>query len=633
MVQLEEDLEESSNVEDIKVCLRMRPLTSKENDPRVYRHTGQFAWKPLKEMNSVMQVSRGTSTDKYRKAKTSFTFDKVYDEDDETHDIYAFCGRHLIESAIAGRNGSIFAYGQTGSGKTHTMQGLGSIRDGYLKDSPGILHLAGKDLFQLAKDSQDREFVFSISVIEVYNEDVRDLLSKRIDHRLHIREDPNAGIFVKATKIEVENMKQFISILSTGEKNRVVARTTLNKRSSRSHIIYSVHIESFPTDDISGSKGSRVSCLNLIDLAGSESVRHKSSHSTEERRKEGGSINKSLLTLSRVIQALGSNHRQFSRAQSHVNYRDSKLTRVLQPSLSGNARLAFICCATSSGLYSEETKSTLQFASRIKHIKTNSQVNTVAEEDPIVIEMRQEMTNLKTIVLEMEKKMKTLEKDNQKLTKLLNQMTEERDDAMEKVAHLEKAKNAAFIAAADAVASNPGPQEKNRTRPQMRPNALGTRKPPASPKRRTAANMKGIKSANQRMSGQNNFLANVVDRLAPRRNESSTYQRRQTVNLDPPSDSGSTINGIRKNIRAGGSFRSHVSDITSPSRYGAHRSVGGGIDPDPLPLLGMEISTPNASYENEEEVEDTPSAEETSVSEEVEEGKPAWGKVRDAILA
>lgn len=297
MVQLEEDLEESSNVEDIKVCLRMRPLTSRENDPRVYRHTGQFAWKPLKEMNSVMQVTRGTSADKYRKAKTSFTFDKVYDEDDETHDIYAFCGRHLIESAIAGRNGSIFTYGQTGSGKTHTMQGHGSIRDDFLRDSPGFLHLAGKDLFQLAKDSQDREFVFSISVIEVYNEDVRDLLSKRIDHRLHIREDPNAGIFVKATKIEVENMKQFISILSTGEKNRVVARTTLNKRSSRSHIIYSVHIESFPTDQSSGSKGSRVSCLNLIDLAGSESVRHKSSHSTEERRKEGGSINKRYVAI------------------------------------------------------------------------------------------------------------------------------------------------------------------------------------------------------------------------------------------------------------------------------------------------------------------------------------------------
>ena len=333
-----------------------------------------------------------------------------------------------------------------------------------------------------------------------------------------------------------------------------------------------------------------------------------------------------------MIQALGSNHRQFSRAQSHINYRDSKLTRVLQPSLSGNARLAFICCATSSGLYTEETKSTLQFASRIKHIKTNSQVNTVAEEDPVVIELRQEMTDLKTLVLNMEKKMKGLEKDNLKLTKLLNQMTEERDDAMEKVAHLEKAKNAAFIAAADAVASNTGPQEKKRTQPKRRANAL-SRKPPASPTRRTATNMKGIKSANQRMSGQNNFLANVVDRLAPRRNEVSTYQRRQSVNLDPPSDSGSTINGIRKNIRAGGSFRSHVSDITSPSRYGAHRSVGGGIDPDPLPLLGMEISTPNGSYENEEEVEDTPSAEETSVSEEAEEGKPAWGQVRDAILA
>jgi centromeric protein E len=283
-------------VEDIKVCLRLRPLNKRERDPKVWGASGEYAWKQYPQSNSMIQVQGNGSAvgrEDRKSGRTVFTFDKVFEDNDTTEYVYSFAGKELVQSCVEGRNGSIFAYGQTSSGKTHTMQGDGSIRDGMIKEKPGIIHLVAKDLFQEAELVKDRDFVFNVSVIEVYNEEVRDLLSKAKDNRLGIREDTALGVFVNATRVEASSVKKLIACLSAGEKNRAVARTTLNKRSSRSHIIFSINIESFPVDDISGGAGyGRISTLNLIDLAGSESVRHRSSHSTEMRRKEGGSINK-----------------------------------------------------------------------------------------------------------------------------------------------------------------------------------------------------------------------------------------------------------------------------------------------------------------------------------------------------
>jgi len=601
---------DEGSAEDIKVCLRMRPLNKRECNPKLWKSAGEYAWKPMPEINSIVQVQRSgipTGDQDLKAGRSIFTFDKIFDENDTTDYVYNFAGKELVRSTIEGRNASIFAYGQTGSGKTHTMQGNGTIRDGMLKDKLGIIHMVARDLFQEAELIEARDFVFNVSVIEVYNEEVKDLLSKAKDIRLNIREDTSRGVFVNATRIEANSLKKLLACLSAGERNRVVAKTTLNKRSSRSHIIFSINIESFSVNDISGTSGhSRVSSLNLVDLAGSESVRHRSAHSTDQRRKEAGSINKSLLTLSLVIQALGAPSMQTNNPRNHINYRDSKLTRVLQPSLSGNARLAFICCATASSLYMEETKSTLQFASRIKHIKTKSKINVMDDES--ISQVKEELHSVKQQMFEMNQKMKKMEFKNKQLRTQLEEMIEERDDAVERAVNFEKAKNVAVLAAVDAAAV----AEKATGNSWPRGSRFG--KPPIPSK--VAGEMNGVSTANEKMSGQVGFLANVIDRLVAKKDDSVEYKKRQGTPMDMY-ESDSTIDGIRQNLRVDSS-RTIMSDMTTPTRYGTHRSVSDGEDPVSLPILGLveklievHVNSKNAVARNDE---DPPSATETTES-------------------
>jgi len=580
------------HVEDIKVCLRIRPLNTRERNPQFWKSIGERGWKILPHHSAIVQLQtngRPVTGDDRKMGRTMFVYDKIFDENDTTEYVYDFVGKGIVKSVVEGRNGSIFAYGQTGSGKTHTMQGTGGIREGGMssgKEQPGMVHLVARDLFQEAKLVKDRDFTFSVSVIEVYNEELRDLLSKERDNRLTIREDVSRGVFVDAVRVEANSLKKMLSCLSVGEKHRVVAKTTLNQRSSRSHIIFSIHVESFPLDrvDRASHRFGHVSTMNLVDLAGSESVRHRSAHSTERRRKEGGSINKSLLTLSLVIQALGASSRRTVSPINHVNYRDSKLTRVLQPSLSGNARLAFICCATLSAMYIEETKSTLQFASRIKHVKTKSRVNLMEEDDEksAASHLRDELMEMKQEMAEMNQKLMRLDAENQKLRTSLEEITKERDEALGKIINLEKEKTAAVIAAADAVAvaANTARQGKSDRPP------IVTKATP----RRDAE-----KTKEQKQFGQIGYLTSMVDRLVNNRaDERKEYQRRQEVpetddKLEPVG------RGIRGNVRVESS-RSNISEITSATRYGSYRSYDDGQDATPLPILGLESTSPKALY-------------------------------------
>jgi centromeric protein E len=277
------------------------------------------------------------------------------------------------------------------------MQGWGTIAEGSTAHSGGIVHMAANDIFQHIQANPDRMFLVRASFLEIYNEEVRDLLSSE-QKVLQIREDPRRGVFVQSQEEYVTDYASLLQVLFTGEKSRAFAATAMNERSSRSHTIFRITIESREKsvegehddndedDDMDSSKPDgavRVSTLNLVDLAGSESVRHTGA--TGDRQKEGGMINQSLLTLSRVIVALGQPN------QTHINFRDSKLTRILQPSLSGNARMAVICCATPSELYLEETRSTLQFASRAKLVKTNAQVNEVLDDRSMIRRLQKEL--------------------------------------------------------------------------------------------------------------------------------------------------------------------------------------------------------------------------------------------------
>jgi chromosome segregation ATPase len=274
-------------------------------------------------------------------------------------------------------------------------------------DSPGVLQMASEEIFDLVMAKQNRQFLIRVSYLEIYNETVRDLLTADPERStVQIREDPRRGVFVEATERIIGSLDDIYTALANGNDSRHVGATNMNERSSRSHTIFRITVESRlkasddsndDDDDESGELDYEEdvilsATLNLVDLAGSESVKHTGA--TGQRLKEGGKINQSLLSLSRVIYSLS------SAGNSHINFRDSKLTRLLQPSLGGNSKISVICCITPSSAFLEDSKSTLQFASRAKLVTISPEVNeilcgedNVSEEE--LINLRKEIRRLK----------------------------------------------------------------------------------------------------------------------------------------------------------------------------------------------------------------------------------------------
>ncbi|CAI5733227.1 unnamed protein product [Hyaloperonospora brassicae] len=389
--------------ETVRVTVRFRPLLAKETSSR------RPAWNVHAEKGTVEAAVSGSGQTARR--QELYAFDEVYGGQHSTQTIYDGLARSIARSALDGIHGTIFAYGQTSSGKTYTMQGSG-LRSRRMTMSheqeveteeerrpdagDGLVQLAVKDLFDEMARRVDTEYLVRVSYLEVYNETVKDLLvssslattGKRRNSTVHIREHPVTGVFTDNSERVVTNARGVLQALRDGEKQRAVEATRMNEHSSRSHSIFRVVIEAktrlespVPSDDdeddAAGVEVVRVGCLNFVDLAGSESARAISSGG-KKLTTESGNINRSLLALSRVVVAL-SNSKSPSQ-QDHVNFRDSKLTRILQPSLSGAARVLFVCCASPSPTYIEDTRSTLKFASRAKRIKVNASVNEVVDQ-------------------------------------------------------------------------------------------------------------------------------------------------------------------------------------------------------------------------------------------------------------
>ncbi|KAI7863335.1 kinesin motor domain-containing protein [Spinellus fusiger] len=261
---------------------------------------------------------------------------------------------------MAGYSGTVFAYGQTASGKTYVRK----------KTQPGVIPRAVDDVFNYIKeDTHGREYLLRVSYLEIYKEQIHDLLSEGENSHPKVHEDAKRGIYVKGlNETIVTTAEQVMQILKKGEGSRKVSATEYNKRSSRSHTMFQLVIESKSKDLYPGSQGAvRVSQLNLIDLAGSEKVTNDS-----ERQKEGAYINKSLLTLGTVISKLTS-----GQTATHIPFRNSKLTRILQPALSGNARICVICTVNPSVSSKEESLNTLRFAERAKLVKTSAKMTRV----------------------------------------------------------------------------------------------------------------------------------------------------------------------------------------------------------------------------------------------------------------
>ncbi|KRX08581.1 P-loop containing nucleoside triphosphate hydrolase [Pseudocohnilembus persalinus] len=286
-----------------------------------------------------------------------FTMDKVFTGGCSQDQVYEIVGKNTIKDVMNGYNGTIFAYGQTGSGKTHSMFG-----DIHNYSQRGLIPRSIESIFKhIKKCDQDIDWVLSCSMLEIYKENLNDLLSlNKAD--LKIKESPIKGIYVEGlSSINVSSQRELFEILDLGEQMRKVSATRINQYSSRSHTIFMLEIKQRFAND-SEKKGK----LNLIDLAGSEKV-HKTGASGD-LLEEAKKINLSLSCLGNVIHSLTS-------GSDHIPYRDSKLTRILQESLGGNYKTSLLvtCSTHSSSL--EETISTLKFASRAKSIQNHFKMN------------------------------------------------------------------------------------------------------------------------------------------------------------------------------------------------------------------------------------------------------------------
>ncbi|KAH7949315.1 hypothetical protein HPB49_007708 [Dermacentor silvarum] len=333
------------------------------------------------------------STDKSRNGSSQrkvvshrYTFDWTLDERSSQEEVYRQVGEPLVENLLQGFNGAVFAYGATGAGKTYTMVGTDK--------SPGLMVRVFDDIFQFAKhnDATTRTSVL-ISYMEIYNENIRDLLNTSNNY-LELREDPLGGNQVLGlSEVEVTNSSEVLRLLQKGNKRRTVEPTAANQTSSRSHALLRVSIRQSRKDisDLDLTRH-RVGKLFMVDLAGSE--RASNTKNTGMRLKEGAHINKSLLALGNVINALA------TRNPKYVNFRDSKLTRLLKEALSGNCRTVMVAHISPASAHYDESRNTLVYAERARNITNKVRCNLVdvshhvKQYQSIITELRQEIQKL-----------------------------------------------------------------------------------------------------------------------------------------------------------------------------------------------------------------------------------------------
>ncbi|KAG8510366.1 LOW QUALITY PROTEIN: Kinesin-like protein KIF21A, partial [Galemys pyrenaicus] len=355
----------------------------------------------------------------------AFTFDYVFDIASQQAQIYTQCVEKLIEGCFEGYNATVFAYGQTGAGKTYTM-GTG-FDVNLVEEEQGIISRAVRHLFrsieekrQAAQDSglPPPDFKVNAQFLELYNEEVLDLFdttrdvdAKNKKSNIRIHEDAAGGIYtVGVTTRTVNTESEMMQCLKLGALSRTTASTQMNVQSSRSHAIFTVHLcqtrlcppadAEVPADNKDAAESPQMNefetltaKFHFVDLAGSE--RLKRTGATGERAKEGISINCGLLALGNVISALGDK----SKRATHVPYRDSKLTRLLQDSLGGNSQTVMIACVSPSDRDFMETLNTLKYANRARNIKNKVMANQDRASQQISA-LRGEITRLQMELLE-----------------------------------------------------------------------------------------------------------------------------------------------------------------------------------------------------------------------------------------
>jgi len=361
--------------EAVKVVVRVRPLNQREKAQNASQTVSVDA-----DLTQIVLSKNGEQQD----TEKVFTFDTVFDCNTKQQLVYEKTAFSLVESVINGYNGTILAYGQTGCGKTHTMSGV--PEDEGLK---GIIPRAFEHIYANITLTEQKNFLIRCSYIEIYNEEIHDLLGSDVNKKLELKESTEKGIYVKdLSLVVVKSVAEIVQLMVLGFKNRRTAETSMNKDSSRSHSIFTVYIESSETDEKNNVRV-KLGKLNLVDLAGSE--RQKKTGTTGDRLKEANKINLSLSALGNVISAL------VDGKSSHIPYRDSKLTRLLQDSLGGNTKTVMIANISPASDSYDETLGTLRYAARAKHIKNQPKVNEDPK-DAMLREYSEEIKRLKSMI-------------------------------------------------------------------------------------------------------------------------------------------------------------------------------------------------------------------------------------------
>ena len=368
--------ETKSFIEDMKngsfnilVCVRSRPLS--------YQEKQLSSYETIKIMDKMViltdpiEYNGPSSIFKNRNKDQTYAFDYAFDKFTTQKTVFDKSTKFLIDGVVNGYNATVFAYGATGAGKTYTMLGTDS--------NPGIMVLTLEELFNKVNSFADREYKLKFWLLEIYNENIRDLLKfyknennknaleNTSNEYLDLREDPEKGIIVSnITEISVNNSNDMLKILKRGNRNRTQESTGANETSSRSHAILQVSIE-YKEKNTGIDYQIKFSKLSLIDLAGSE--RAAATNNKGIRLIEGANINRSLLTLGNCINALCDANLKGKKV--HIPYRDSKLTRLLKDSLGGNARTVMIANVSPSINTFDDTYNTLKYANRAKNIKTS----------------------------------------------------------------------------------------------------------------------------------------------------------------------------------------------------------------------------------------------------------------------
>ncbi|XP_044866259.1 kinesin-like protein KIF28P [Mauremys mutica] len=366
------------SVDSVKVAVRVRPFSQREKDA---------GSRCVISMNSSSTSIYDPKNPGHMK---TFTFDLAYwshsgflkDKDGMLisagsnsryagqGEVFRDLGQGVLDNAWQGYNATLLAYGQTGSGKSYSMIGYGANR--------GIIPVVCEELFKPIQNQKNKQYQVTFSMLEIYNEQVIDLLSEtKKPGGLKVREDQQQGFYVDGLKrVACDSYAQIERLMEQGTKIRTTASTSMNATSSRSHMVITIQFKQiFLDEDIT-----KQSVINLVDLAGSE--RQKSSGSEGDRLREGTRVNLSLTTLGNVISALA--EVAMGKKVLHIPYRDSVLTKLLQSALGGNSRTIMIAAVSPADICYEETLSTLRYAERTKKIKNKAVINASPMEKHIM---------------------------------------------------------------------------------------------------------------------------------------------------------------------------------------------------------------------------------------------------------